>query len=402
MVDIIYRENDLTKKFIQENNKIDDKLHVITVISNPCNYNIRYKLAKEFIERMNLENNILFYVVELTYGSQPFMVTNFENKKHLQIRTNSHPLWHKENLVNLGIKYLLPTDWKAVAWIDSDIEFENPHWVEDTLKILNNGNDFIQLFTHAIDMDDKNEIINTFTGFGYQYCKKFKKGLDKNYWHPGFAWSCNRKAYDKIGKLFDEAILGSGDNIMSHCFIKKGEKSLKKGMSDEYIKYVESYQSKFEGLNVGYIPGNIRHYFHGKKENRNYYGREDILINNQYNPHTFIIYDNVGLIRPSNNCPKKFLDEIMNYFQSRNEDELISEESQIKNSDKFKYAYIDIDSVHKYLPDTILENKIKILDNFQYAYIDIDSVHKYLIDTIFKNKEKNDLKNENIDVVKNN
>ena len=28
-------------------------------------------------------------------------------------------------MINLGIKYLLPATWKAVAWIDEDIEFED-------------------------------------------------------------------------------------------------------------------------------------------------------------------------------------------------------------------------------------------------------------------------------------
>jgi hypothetical protein len=362
MTDIIYPENDNTKKFILENLKLEEKLHVIAVISNPCNFKIRYKLFKEFYKRMQLENNIILYVVELVYGNQPFEVTESDNSRHLQIRTDTYPLWHKENLINLGIKYLLPKNWKAVAWVDSDIEFENPHWSEDALKILNGGNDFIQLFTHAIDMDKNNQIMNTFTSFGYQYLKKFTKGHnDINYWHPGFAWACNRKAYEQIGKLFDVAILGSGDNIMCHCFIKKGSLTLKKGMTPEYIEYVEQYQNKFDGLTLGYVPGNIRHYFHGKKVNRNYYGREDILIDNKYDPNTFIQFDEIGLIRPTSFFAEKFLNDIANYFVSRNEDEDISSENITNNltDPELKYAYIDINLFKNASNNkTIIENEI--------------------------------------------
>ena len=43
---------DNTKMYILNHTPIEDKLHVISVISIPCNYKIRYQLAKEFIKRM--------------------------------------------------------------------------------------------------------------------------------------------------------------------------------------------------------------------------------------------------------------------------------------------------------------------------------------------------------------
>ena len=52
-----------------------------------------------------------------------YINTNANNKKHLQLNTNNIPLWHKENMINIGIRKLLPNNWKAVAWIDADIEF---------------------------------------------------------------------------------------------------------------------------------------------------------------------------------------------------------------------------------------------------------------------------------------
>jgi hypothetical protein len=174
-------------------------------------------------------------------------------------------------------------------------------------------------------MDIDEQILNIFTGFGYQYSKNFKKGKELNYWHPGFAWACNRKAYEQIGGILEEGILGSGDNIMCHSFIKQAPQRLKKGMTNEYIDFVKDKQDKFEGLQIGYIPGTIRHFYHGKKENRNYYGREDILINHKYDPNTFITRDAKGLIIPTETCPKEFLKDIMDYFEERNEDEGIDD-----------------------------------------------------------------------------
>jgi hypothetical protein len=37
----------------------------------------------------------------------------------LQLRTDT-PIWHKENMINLGVRRLLSDNYKAFAWIDAD------------------------------------------------------------------------------------------------------------------------------------------------------------------------------------------------------------------------------------------------------------------------------------------
>ena len=360
-----YEDN--VKDAIKNNDKIEDFLHTIMVISNPCSYQIRYKLAYEFIERMQKEHSIILYIVELAYGDQAFMVTEENNPRHLQLRANIPPLWHKENMINLGIEKLLPSDWKAVAWVDADIEFDNPHWASDALKILNGTRDWVQLFTHCIDMDKDEQILNTFTSFGYQYNKNFKKGQGINYWHPGFAWAFNRKAYEQVGKLLEIGILGSGDNIMCMCFIKNAPESLKKGMNKEYINYIAQYQNKFELLKLGYVPGIIRHYFHGLKKYRRYYEREDILINYQYNPFIHIVRDQTsGLLIPSADSPPGLINDIYNYFKERNEDDLQKEEEVVSltnqlNTQDVQKIQQDQTNLTQTVPHTPPTNRTKMI-----------------------------------------
>jgi hypothetical protein len=318
-------EKNNIKYLILNNTPIEEKLHVIAVVSNPCNYKIRYKLMNEFIDRMLKEPHVILYVVELVYNNQPFEITSANNKRHLQLR-GKIPLWHKENMINLGIKKLLPSDWKAVAWIDADVDFDNPYWAYNTLQILNGGKDVVQLFVNVFDMDFNEEILNIYTGFGYQYCKDLVKGLGINYWHPGYAWAINRTAYDQIGLIYEVAVLGASDNIFSHGFAEHETNSLKPGMTQQYIDDVKQFQDKMKGLTLGYVPGTIRHFFHGKKDNRNYWGREDILIKYNFDPTTFIEYNSDGLIIPSKIVPKEFILEIFEYFQNRDEDEMIFEE----------------------------------------------------------------------------
>ena len=318
---ITYNEN-IIKTAIENNEPIEEKLHVIVVVSNPCLFATRYILMKEFINRIELEEkNVVLYIVELAYKNQKFIITDKNNKRHLQLRTDC-PLWHKENMINLGVKYLLPKNYKAFAWIDADIEFENNTWSMDTLKILNGTKDIVQLFSHCVDMNKNKLTMRVFNSAGYQYTKQNQFcGFGDNYWHPGYAWAITRKAYEKIGGLYEKAVLGSGDNIMLHCLLKNGINSVKNKYNEDYIDSVVQYEKKIKNLRFGYTPGVIRHYYHGSKKNRFYHERWEILIKHQFSPYTDITYDDMGVIIPTPFFSEEFKKDIYNYFKSRNEDE---------------------------------------------------------------------------------
>jgi hypothetical protein len=314
--EIDYKVNDI-KFAIQNNDPIEDKLHVILVISNPCLYAKRYILFREFVKRFEEEEpNVILYVVELCYGDQKFVVTKSCNKRHLQLRTDV-PIWHKENMINLGVR-LLPANYKAFAWIDADVEFENNSWAMDTLKILNGAKDVVQLFSHCVDMDKDKNTLNIFNSFGYSFSKMKNytlKGLD--YWHPGYAWAMTRKAYERVG-IYDKGILGSGDNIMAMSFINRIGSFLNKEYSKGYNQSMLDYQSKARGLRLGYTPGIIRHHYHGTKQNRRYTERWKILMKYDFSPDAHLTYKD-GLLLA--NISKEFAADILNYFQERKEDD---------------------------------------------------------------------------------
>jgi hypothetical protein len=320
-IDVSPYAPDEIRKAILNNSPIDNVLHVVAVISNPCLYARRYILAREFINRMEKEENVILYVVELTYGDQKYYVTDKNNKRHLQLNTAT-PLWHKENMINVGIKKLLPPSWKAVAWIDADIEFENPGWALDALKVLNGCRDVIQLFSHAVDMDKEENAMSVFPSFGFQYSKgRSTMGNGINMWHPGFAWACTRSAYNKMGQIYDVSILGAGDRNMALAFIGKGLMSMNGQTTDNYKQSILDFQKKVINLRLGYSPGVIRHFFHGSKKNRKYEERWKILVDNAFSPSKHITENADGLLVPTPQCPPKLLSDIMNYFLERNEDE---------------------------------------------------------------------------------
>ena len=362
--DINYCPNNV-KLAIQNNDPIEDKLHVITVISNPCIYARRYILAREFLKRMEDEQNIILYVVELAYNNTPFYVTDSKNIRHLQLRTNTAPLWHKENMINIGVNKLLPKNWKAFAWIDADIEFDSASWAEDTLKLLNGSYDIVQLFSHAVDMDLNEEAMNIFPSFGFQYCKKQRyssKGVLKM-WHPGFAWACTHKAYNKMGGLYEKSILGAGDHNMALSYIKNSAVSVNKDVTDEYRNSVIDFESRVKNLRLGYTPGVIRHYFHGLKKKRYYGDRWQILVRNLYNPDEHITKNKDGLLIPTEKCPPELLKEIYDYFESRHEDEGYLErlnDLSITNSQPLSKPFSETLSQDSFIPTFSSINLVSI------------------------------------------
>ena len=340
---IEYKANDI-KRALRTRKPIEEKLHVIAVISNPCLFARRYILFREFIQRMAQdEPDVIVYVVEMAYGNQKFLMTEAKNPRHLQLRTET-PIWHKENMINLGVHKLLPHDWKAFAWIDADVEFDSPTWALDTLRILNGECDIVQVFSHCIDMDPKEQTLSVFHSAGFQYSKQVPFGTGKNLWHPGYGWACTREAYQimgqglkasnnlttdstkgahsSLGGLYDQAILGSGDNIMMMSLIGNGEMAINPDSTDGYKASVREFQMWVKDLRFGYVPGLIRHFFHGHKQNRKYTDRWKILVDHKYDPLKFVHYRDDGVLVPTEGAfPEGVKEEIMKYFEERNEDE---------------------------------------------------------------------------------
>jgi hypothetical protein len=224
-------------------------------------------------------------------------------------------------MINIGVQRLLPINWQAMAWIDSDIEFENPVWALDTLKVLNGSCDVVQLFSHACDMDINKLSMSVFNSFGYCCVKNTLHKSGINYPHPGFAWAITRKAFDKMGGLYEIAILGSGDHIMAKSFIGQGKTAIHTTSHVDYFDSIKNFEKKVKNIRIGYVPGVIRHYWHGSKINRKYVERWQILTRWDYTPYGHIDKNNDGLLIPNVKCPQGLLDDIVQYGKDRNEDE---------------------------------------------------------------------------------
>jgi len=316
-VDVLRQPRNACVDAVRNNEPLDEVLHVIVVNSNPCGYARRIKLAREFLLRMKEARNVMVYVVELAFAGQEYYITDAHNPRHLRLRAEV-PLWHKENLINIGVRQLLPPHWKAMAWVDADIEFENSRWARDALRILNGCSDIVQLWSHAVDMDAAGQTMQTFESFSSHHVRE---ALYDCKWHPGFAWAMTRRAYERTGGLYEVSILGSGDTNMATALRGQGVKSLNAGTTVGYQASLAQWEARAIGLRIGYVPGVIRHHFHGSKLNRQYNSRWTILVRHRFDPAAHLQTSAQGLLEPTPACPPELLQDIKTYFEQRKEDE---------------------------------------------------------------------------------
>lgn len=336
-----------------------DKLYVIAAHNNYAGYPARVRLYHDFAKHM-ADSGVELRTVESVIGDRPFEVTTAHNPHHVQLRANEE-LWHKENMLNIGIQRL-PLDAKYIACIDADFTFLNPNWVKATISALQTY-EIVQMCTHIAYLGPNQEIQNYRTAFvaGYNEGLPLEIGgriVRKNdifnthhgislpktvypgapvgsvpsdkeqcggFGPPGAAWAYRREALDKIGGLMDYCVLGAADFFMAlgliGCIryrIPQGyHPSLKRRLLDWEHNALCTIRQ-----NVGTVPGAICHHYHGDFRLRHYQTREEILVKYQFDPDRDIIYNSHGLLRLVDNGERRCFqlrDELRSYFFARAE-----------------------------------------------------------------------------------
>lgn len=120
----------------------------------------------------------------------------------------------------------------------------------------------------------------------------------------------------------------AGDRHMALFYIGKGQASLNKNLHPHYHSMVADWEeraAKYVRRDMGYVPGTILHAWHGKKKDRKYAERWEILVENQYSPWRDLKPDWQGLYQLVDHGDRRSLqlrDDIRRYFRSRNEDSI--------------------------------------------------------------------------------
>jgi hypothetical protein len=224
--------------------------------------------------------------------------------------------------------------------------FNNESWVHDTIHELQT-NDVVQMFQTACDLGRTDQFAQNVLGLAWRIHKDFggvvacggggrslpvcdvteRSHKDAYHYvnhisgHPGYAWACTRRAWDQMGGLLETAILGSADRHMAFAWFQVADRSLHADLNPIYRATVMAYQERCAPFiaRVGYVNGNINHYFHGRKANRRYDSRWRILLDHNYNPLADVRKNAFGVLEFNSTKPMLSA-AVMAYFKLRDED----------------------------------------------------------------------------------
>lgn len=333
-----------------------ETLHLIAVYSNPFRWYTRRELFNDFTRHMRHAANVKLHVVELAYGDRPFEVTG-EHPHDVQVRANDE-MWHKENLINLGVRSL-PSDWKYAGYCDGDFHFTRHDWAIEAIHMLQH-HAFVQLFSSYTDLtgytatsDDGHSVFRQSRSFAWNYChaqefvdgyrkrrggdcygkidetKEFPYGLPPG--ATGGAWAWTKEAFNIVGGMLDTCILGSGDWHMAFGLVEGVNVAAEmQRCTEPYVNAVLQWQKRASKLtrNVGCVDNHAIHHFHGSKSSRQYGDRWHILRKHAFDPTKDLMRDWQGVWQWCGDKPR-MRDDIRKYFLARREDD-----SQLKGGEK--------------------------------------------------------------------
>lgn len=312
----------LTTKFYPE--KLPGELWVVTPYFNPMNYKTRKQNYNKFRKAL-AEQNVRLLTVELTYKNSLPEISDQDADKVIR-RNTKDILWHKENLINIGIQNL-PKQCDKVAWLDCDVLFSNKNWAEQACQLLEKVK-IIQPFDSVARLPQGENNISSFEGLLRPSAAKLLTTkmviLNFNsltYGHGGYGWVARRQSISKT-LLYPYYILGGFDRLQIESFFLKSSPHFHKVLSPHLIKGGDTWKKQFQKemkKSISFIPGTIFHLWHGTSKGRKYRKRQLILKKLDFNPEKDLIFENDILTFTNNKPALKIACE--EYFRERKEDD---------------------------------------------------------------------------------
>ena len=331
----------------------DDLLHVVTAVFNPCRWQSRIRLARDFIGQMR-QAGLPLTVVETAYGNQPFELADIPDIRHVPTRAAT-PLWCREAAINVGIRSL-PPDTRYVAWIDADITFERRDWAAETIAALQTYA-VVQPWSEALDLGPDGEPMEVWgahvrTSFGRVWCengrlpnwrKQMEAGEPYTVPHSGYAWAATMGFLNAVGLLLDTEIVGGADIRMALGVVGRKDLSLRPFKNPSHRAHIAAWCDRafrYGEARLGYVPGRIAHTWHGDKSKRLHRERFGILNNFQFDPATDIYCNRWGITELAGNKPE-MQRAIEAYFRHRDEDATTRAAGTDENIDPFLRASLE-------------------------------------------------------------
>ena len=281
-----------------------DEVALITTHWNPHRFT---RLRETYYEWLpTLAANVL--AMEWVLDGEPELVGS-----HVVRGGPEHLMWQKERLINCAIE-LLPDQVQYVAWLDHDLCFTNPHWLQQSIALLHDGLDAVQPFSHVHYLNRHGR--PQFSRCGAAYAWRQLQSLDGS---PGGAWVARRDFLRRTGGVYDREIAGAGDAIWF-----AGLTNLSTQVTAWSTPHAQTHQRKWQerigAAHWGFVDGTVCHLWHGDRQNRQYSTRHEITRRYGFDPNRDVIVDANGLLRWTEFASEAFRKEIADYFLNRRDD----------------------------------------------------------------------------------
>ena len=245
------------------------------------------------------------FTAECIIGNTPQLIPN----PTLLVRSNS-ALFYKEQLFNM-LENRIPKQYKNLIFMDSDIIFSHPDWV-DRISYALKTYSVIQPFSKVVFTDARLESTEELPS-----CIKRFRETGTITGHPGFCWAVSRSHFIVIGKFFDKGIIGSGDSMFANSLMKMNVPFTYPFIYKDYMQW----RFKVSNLPVAitYLNMTIYHLYHGDTKARQYSSRHKIIQLYAITSWEQAVYKNIyGMYELKDGSINNIFKE---YFLSRKEDD---------------------------------------------------------------------------------
>lgn len=260
-----------------------------------------YEMIQQF-EKYSLP----FFTLELVYEDRS---PEIPEAYHI---SGKSVMFHKENLCRI-LETMIPRKFTKLAFLDADIIFDDQEWYWKLSKALDSY-DVVQPFETCFWLDEDKKIM-----LERESVLKLKSNLWDSRYHPGFAWGFRREWYNKIG-FFDYAVTGSGDTLSVIKWLDKHVSPKFQSLPVPLLRKYNTFCPPEDRPLISFLPGSLRHLYHGSRENRQYTERHKIL-NLQEDIMDLVFVNSRGLLE-WNAEYQELSKKMLEYFISRNDDDL--------------------------------------------------------------------------------
>lgn len=301
-------------------------LGVITSYFNPCGFRTRAENFERFAEPLRAAK-VPLVVVEAAFGDEPFTLPS----RHAPLRIRGRSLmWQKERLLNVALAHLPPQVTKVV-WLDADVCFEDPDWLQATSRALDQV-PIVQPFDEVVRLPrghasfaGEGERWRSFAAIYGSDPQRLLCGDFAAHGHTGFAWAARRALLTRHG-LYDACIAGSGDHMMAHAFCGDWESPCIRrilGQGGAHLRFFRAWSKRLYAdvrARVGCVPGRVLHLWHGELANRRYVLRNRELAGFDFDPTRDVRVDASGCWTWASEKPALHA-WASDYFRQRREDD---------------------------------------------------------------------------------